>query len=90
MARKALRAVPRRKLTVTEAADRGSVREQLAALRERIATAVEDAECPARDLAALSRRLIELTREIAVIDERVALEAEEQDAGTPGTAWEAI
>jgi len=90
MARKALRAVAPRKLTVTEAAARGSVREQLAALRERIATAVEDVDCPARDLAALSRRLIELTREIAVIDERVALEAEEQDADTPGTAWEAI
>src|SRR5690606_7172214 len=58
----------RRKLTITQAAAEGTVREQLVALRERVARTVEDPNCPARDLAALSRRLMEITREIEAID----------------------
>lgn len=79
----------KRKLTITQAADGGSLKDQLIALRERVAKTVDDPNCPPRDLAALSRRLIEIGREIAAIE---AQEAE--DAGgaetTPDAEWEAI
>lgn len=95
MATKRLRVVdpgeqPRRRkrLTVVEAAEKGTVREQLVALRERIAKTVQDPNCPPRDLAALSRRLMELTKEIEAIDAREA-EADD-DRATPDEAWSAI
>lgn len=74
MARKPLRAVadgesalPK---TITEAADHGSTRDLLVAMRSRIAKAVEDANTPARDLAALTKRLVEVVRDIEAIDAR--------------------
>jgi len=70
---------PSRKLTLTEAAAAGSLKEQLIALRERIAKAVDSPTCPPRDLAALSRRLIEIGRDIEAI--KVA-EAEEAGGAT--------
>jgi len=79
---------PAKRLTITEAAKQGSVRQQLEALRDRIATAVEDPNCPPRDLAALSRRLMEITKEIAAIAVR---ELEETDGvDTPDDEWEAV
>lgn len=88
---KQLRAVkpgetPKRKLTITEAAGKGSHRELLEALRERVAAAVEDPNCPPRDLAALSRRLQEIAKEIAAIDAKAD---EEGGAGvqTPDEGW---
>lgn len=54
--------------TITEAAAAGTTRELLAALRDRLAKAVEDPNCPPRDLASLSRRLHEITRDIEAID----------------------
>lgn len=56
--------------SVTDAADRGTTRELLAAMRARIATAVEDPNTPARDLAALTKRLVEVVKEIEAIDAR--------------------
>lgn len=61
---------PRRPKTVAEAASTGTTRELLAAMRTRIAKAVEDPNTPARDLAALSKRLIEVARDIEAIDAR--------------------
>lgn len=58
--------------TITEAADSGTTRELLAAMRARIATAVEDPNTPARDLAALTKRLVEVVRDIEAIDARDA------------------
>ncbi len=80
---------PAKRLTITEAAKKGTVRQQLEALRDRIAVTVEDPNCPPRDLAALTRRLIEITKEIAAIDAR---EAEESHgaASTPDDEWEAV
>lgn len=78
----------RRKLTITQAAADGTVREQLVALRDRIARTVEDPNCPPRDLASLSRRMMELTKEIEAIDA-----AAREDAGgesTPDEAWQAV
>lgn len=78
----------KRKKSITEAAATGTVREQLAALRDRVAKTVEDPNCPPRDLAALSRRLMEITKEIAAID---AQAREEGDGDvTPDEAWEAV
>ena len=82
-------AEPRKRLTITEAAADGSVKDQLIALRTRVAKAVEDPNCPPRDLAALSRRLIEIAKEIDAIEV-----AELEEAGgasqTPDEKWTAI
>lgn len=83
--RKTLRAVspdekapPRKPKTVTEAAEKGSTRELLVAMRGRIAKAVEDPNTPARDLAALTKRLVEVVRDIEAIDARERQEAAER------------
>ena len=65
--------------TISEAADAGTTRELLVALRTRIAKGVEDANTPARDLAALSKRLIEVVHDIEAIDAREAQEATKGD-----------
>lgn len=73
--------------TITEAASSGTHRELLVAMRDRIATAVEDPKCPPRDLASLSRRLHELSKDIEQHD---AIEAEEVAAGGGEVADEAF
>lgn len=70
---------PAKPKTVTEAADKGTTRELLVAMRARIAKAVEDPNTPARDLAALTKRLVEVVRDIEAIDAR-----EEQEAQRAG------
>lgn len=85
MANSRLRAVgpgetPPRKLSISEAASKGTHRELLTAMRDRIATAVQDTKCPPRDLAALTRRLQEIAREIEAIDVHAAEEAKEGNA----------
>lgn len=91
--RRPLRAVtpadePVLKLSVADAAERGTHRELLVAMRDRIARAVQDATCPPRDLAALTRRLQEIAREIESIDARTAEEMNEAHAA-PDEAWNA-
>src|SRR5690606_11896546 len=56
--------------TVTEAASKGTTRELLVAMRDRIAVGVENPNTPAKDLAALSNRLMQIVREIEAIDAR--------------------
>lgn len=94
MAKQKLRAVgpdetaPPKPKTVTEAARRGSTRELLVAMRDRVAKDVENPNTPARDLAALTRRLMEITKEIEVIDAK----AEQESEGGEPTAdepWDA-
>lgn len=95
-ARKPLRAValgersaPRKKhFTVAEAAEKGTQRDLLVAMRERIAKTVQDPNCPPRDLAALTRRLQEVAREIEAIDARAAEEAMDGD-GVADEDWDA-
>jgi ribosome-binding protein aMBF1 (putative translation factor) len=79
---------PRQK-SITEAADSGTTRELLVAMRARIAKAVEDANTPARDLAALTKRLVEVVRDIEAIDAR---DDQEGDARGPTAdeAWSAV
>lgn len=61
---------PARPKTVSEAAENGTTRELLVAMRNRIATAVENPNTPARDLASLTKRLTEVVRDIEAIDAR--------------------
>lgn len=53
---------------VSTAANGGTPRELLVAMRDRIAQAVDDPDTSARDLAALTRRLMEIAKEIEAID----------------------
>lgn len=94
--RKGLRAVepgevaaPARKLTVTQAAEGGTPRELLVALRDRVARDVENPNTLARDLAALTRRLMEICRDIEAVDARAAEDADDGRA-TPDDAWTAV
>jgi hypothetical protein len=77
-----------RKKSVSEAAASGTHRELLVAMRDRIAKAVQDPDCPPRDLASLSRRLQEISKEIEASDLRNAEEAKES-AASPDEAWDA-
>lgn len=63
-------APPTRRRSVAQAAATGDHRALLVAMRERIASAVSDADCPPRDLAALTRRLQDISKEIEAIDLR--------------------
>lgn len=95
-ARKPLRAVapdekpapPTRPKTVTEAADGGTTRELLVAMRGRIAKAVEDPNTAARDLAALTKRLVEVVRDIEALDAREQQEATKSARDTPDEAFD--
>jgi hypothetical protein len=72
---------------VTAAAESGTTRELLVAMRSRIAMAVEDPNTPARDLAALTKRLVEVVRDIQAIDERE--EQEIHDGPVPDADFDA-
>lgn len=80
-------AARRKPVTVAEAAEKGSHRDLLVAMRERIARAVSDPDCPPRDLAALTRRLQDIAKEIEVIDLRTKEEAQE-DAVSVDEEWD--
>jgi len=54
------------KLSVSEAAERGTHRQLLEALRDKIAKTIEGANCHPRDLAALSYRLQVIAKELSV------------------------
>lgn len=76
-------AKPVKPKSVTQAAKGGVKRELLVAMRDRVATAVEDPATPARDLAALTRRLVEIADRIEAIDaheeDELAAEVEDGD-----------
>lgn len=84
-------AAPKRKksMSVADAAEKGDQREQLVAMRSRIARAVDEPNIRGADLAALSRRLLEVVREIEAIDAREAEDAAESTA-TSDESWVAI
>lgn len=76
--------------TVLEAVADGNQRDQLVAMRTRIAKAIDDPNIRGADLAALSRRLLEIGKEIDAIDSRLAEEAREDADATPDDEWEAV
>lgn len=77
---------PEPALSVSEAAESGTHRQLLVALRNRVATQVADVLCPPRDLAALTRRLQEIAKEIEAIDAADRQEAAENDEA-PDEEW---
>jgi hypothetical protein len=74
--------------TVSQAAESGTTRELLVAMRNRIARAVESDRTAARDLAALTKRLAEVVKEIEAIDVKLTQEARE-DAIPGDEEWDA-
>lgn len=70
--------VPKSPKTVAQAVESGTRRDELVAMRARIAKAIDDPNIRGADLAALSRRLLEIGKEIEAID--VATEQEGRDA----------
>lgn len=56
--------------SVASAADSGSSRELLVAIRSRVAMAVDDPDTCTRDLAALTKRLVDVAQAIEAIDAR--------------------
>lgn len=73
---------------VSAAAESGDRREELVAMRVRIAGAIDDEKTPARDLAALTRRQIDIAKEIEAIDKQAAEEVDGV-ASTPDEQWDA-
>lgn len=78
----------KKKLDVAQAAESGDHRELLVAMRDRIAKAVRNEDCPPRDLAALTRRLQDIAKEIESIDLRAKQEAD-TDAIAEDEDWNA-
>jgi DNA-binding NarL/FixJ family response regulator len=76
-----------RSMTVAAAAKEGTELELLMAMRDRVATAVADPNCPARDLAALTRRLREIAKDIEALQARAREEAADA-ADAPDEAWD--
>lgn len=64
-------------LSITEAADKGTPRQLLVAMRSRIAKTIEDPNCPARDLSSLSKRLQEINKDIDALDAKAKQEGQE-------------
>lgn len=77
------------KLTVAQAAATGNHRSLLVAMRERIASAVSDPDCPPRDLAALTRRLQDVSKEIEALDLRAKEEGADADDVAADEDWSA-
>lgn len=82
------KAVPKRPLSITEAADAGDSMGLLVAMRARVAASVEDPNCPPRDLAALTRRLQDINRDIEALSAKAKQEAAE-DASAADEDWDA-
>jgi hypothetical protein len=75
------------KLSVSEAAARGTHHQLLEALRDKIAKTIESANCHPRDLAALSYRLQVIAKELSVVDASDVDEIGEA-AAVPDEAWD--
>lgn len=68
--------------SIAHAASEGTQRDLLVAMRDRIATDLDDG-VPARELASLTKRLMDIVREIAVIDAEEKGDAVGDAAATP-------
>jgi hypothetical protein len=77
----------RRPATVKAAAETGTRRDLLVALRARIAADIDNANTPPRDLAALSRRLLEIARDIEALDAADKADDIGDAAATPDEEW---
>lgn len=78
---------PPARLSVAEAAATGEHRALLVAMRERIARAVSDPDCPPRDLASLTRRLQDIAKEIESLDMRDKEEGRQNGSKAADEEW---
>jgi hypothetical protein len=76
-------------LSVLDAVADGEQRDQLVAMRTRVAKAIDDPNIRGADLAALTRRLLEIGRELEALDAKAAEEDEDADV-IPDAAWDAV
>ncbi len=75
--------------SIVQAAQSGTDRELLIAMRDRIAEDLDSRSTLARDLASLSKRLMELQREITAIAAREEQEGKAKNAAVPDEAFDA-
>lgn len=80
---------PEKPKSITQAAESGTQRELLVAMRARIAKTVDDPKCPPRDLAALTRRLHDIDRDIRALDAENEGDDIGEAANTPDEEWPA-
>jgi hypothetical protein len=80
---------PKPPVTVKAAAETGSRRDLLVAMRNRIATDIDAPNTPPRDLAALSRRLLEIAKDIEALDAAEKADDVGTAAATPDEEWAA-
>jgi len=73
---------PKFKMTVTHAAEHGTLRDVLVALRDVLAGALDDDRTQPRDISSLVLRLKEISAEVAAMDDR----AKDQARQPPGDA----
>jgi hypothetical protein len=76
-------------LSVLDAVADGEQRDQLVAMRTRVAKAIDDPNIRGADLAALTRRLLEIGRELEALDAKAAEEDEDADV-IPDADWDAV
>ena len=76
--------------TVTSAAQNGTQKDILVALRDRIAKAIDDPATPARDLTSLSKRLLDVNKELSLIESAEKEEQEALEHDTSDEEWAAI
>ena len=77
----------RKPATVTSAAESGSRRELLTAMRARIAATIDKPDTPPRDLAALTRRLLEIAQELELLEAADKVDDIGDAAATPDQEW---
>ena len=77
----------RKPATVTSAAESGSRRLLLTAMRARIAATIDKPDTPPRDLAALSRRLLEIAQELELLEAADKVDDIGDAAATPDQEW---
>jgi hypothetical protein len=72
--------------SIKDAAANGSRRDLLVAMRDKVASDLDDG-VPPRDLASLTRRLLEITKEIEAIDAGEKGDDVGDAASTPDESW---
>jgi len=77
------RSKPPFKMTVLHAAEHGSLRDLLVALRGLLAGALEDERTQPRDISALVLRLKEVSAEITALDDRAEADARQPPVDAP-------
>ena len=76
-------------MNIAEAAANGTRLDLLVAMRDRIATDIDEG-VPARDLASLTRRLLEITKEIEAIDAEESGDDIGRAAAQPDEPWSGL